>query len=186
MDSFKWISCWIENKTYPLSNHTCAGIYNYPIETIELIKIADHFKVVEAAKPMAANQVAVFMEGIYIFGGKDGKGRARNDLYIVKTENTKKYHFECHVPIGKGPAARYGHAMIYFQPKQSLVIYGGRNDALWEEYHTCCFSDIWMLNVTYLSWCKVQADNFKTPRYCMSYFMDGILFILFLLYIKKK
>ena len=70
------------------------------------------------------------------------------------------------------PLARYGHAMVYYQKRQYLIIYGGRNDELWENYGSCSMSSIFLLNLVYMVWCPVSVANYENPRYSMSYFID--------------
>jgi hypothetical protein len=74
--------------------------------------------------------------------------------------------------IGVPPLARYGHAMVYYYKRQSLIIYGGRNDELWENYGSCSMSSIFLLNLVYMCWCTVKLVNYENPRYSMSYFLD--------------
>jgi hypothetical protein len=74
--------------------------------------------------------------------------------------------------IGVPPLARYGHAMVYYQKRQYLIIYGGRNDELWENYGSCSMSSIFLLNLVYMCWCPVNVVNYENPRYSMSYFLD--------------
>jgi hypothetical protein len=99
-------------------------------------------------------------------------GRPRNDLWYINTDTKKKYVIEKVEAIGVPPLARYGHAMVYYYKRQYLIIYGGRNDELWENYGSCSMSSIFLLNLMYMCWCPVKVVNYENPRYSMSYFLD--------------
>ena len=96
------------------------------------------------------------MEGFYVFGGRNEKGDALSRLKLLRYDQggmTWTY------PATKGlqPPARYGHSMVYYPEGGYLVIYGGRNDKLFQTQGSCCVNDINVLNLADLSWCTVST-----------------------------
>lgn len=137
----KWqfmMSAGIEVK---LSHHTIAGAYNTSLDLIE------PFTQGSCGEKKFWDRSGIMKEGIYIFGGKDVNGNPRNDLYLINTETKKRYNLEKLEVLGKKPYARFGHAMVYYAPKQYMIIYGGRNDSLWGPFGNCTISDVFILNL---------------------------------------
>ena len=143
------------------------GAYNTNLDTTEIFaqRDLDHMR-----REIDRGKMQIMKEGLYIFGGRDKKGEVTNGLYMVNTEVKKRYKFEKVDTIGHPPLPRYGHCMVYYPKKQYLVIYGGRNDTLWENYGSCSMSAVVILNLKYLCWCSVRIYNGNYPRYSMSYF----------------
>lgn len=143
LDQFKWIRCHMDQDDIFLSHHTMCGVFNTQIEFVDIL----NFKDFGDKKKEKNGPMSVYKEGIYIFGGKDQNGKAKDTLYIINTESRKKYSLEKVEPLGKPPKARYGHCMVYLAlaaEKQNLVIYGGRNDTLWETRQECTLDDIYV------------------------------------------
>ena len=72
--------------------------------------------------------------------------------------------------------------MSYFQDKQILVIFGGRNDDLFEESGKTCFNDIWILIVEKMEWTQLDIkENISTPapRYSHSAACIGKSLVIF-------
>jgi hypothetical protein len=167
VEHMKWNGVMSEGRELPLSHHTISGAYTSSMETMEIFTQID----VQATRPIRGS--AIFKEGVFIFGGKDPNGKARGELYVISTEVKKKYAIDRIEPVGKPPHPRYGHSMVYWHSKQYLVIYGGRNDDLWEETGSSSMTDVIVLNLYYLVWCHVKIPNGQNPRYGMSTFLDG-------------
>lgn len=73
-------------------------------------------------------------DGIYFFGGKNQKGELQNKLRYFKPViiDNKVVHGEF-VSLkcgGTPPIARFGHTMCYLPCNNSILIAGGRNDAM--------------------------------------------------------
>ncbi len=100
-------------------------------------------------------------EGIFIFGGKNGRGSVKNTLLLVRTDE-KNQPIEWLVPETQGtaPPARFYHTMLHYAPLNVLIVYGGRNDRTGE-----VFGDIWFLALRNLTWLEVKA---KTSNECLA------------------
>ena len=82
-------------------------------------------------------------EGIYIFGGKNEKGKVKNKMVILRLdENYQPLEWKTPEVKGSAPAARFHHSMSLYLPLTSLLIYGGRNDRTGE-----VFSDFWLFSL---------------------------------------
>ena len=67
---------------------------------------------------------------------------------------------------GAAPVSRFKHSMLYYAPLNVLVVYGGRNDLLYERQGTFCLQDIRVLNLELMSWCPAASfgDGPLEPR----------------------
>jgi hypothetical protein len=81
------------------------------------------------------------IEGIYIFGGKDRYGQPMGGLRILETQNKPWGVIQ---PKTKGlyPRSRFGHCCHFWALQNYLVIYGGRNDEIYELSGTCVINDV--------------------------------------------
>jgi len=61
--------------------------------------------------------------------------------------------------LGTPPCPRYSHHMSFLQNKSQLVIYGGKNDEVLEIGMDSVLSDIHILDLVYLCWCRVGTPS---------------------------
>lgn len=59
--------------------------------------------------------------------------------------------------MGTPPKARYGHCSHYLKDIGALIIYGGKNNELYQLGLTACFEDIFLLNLGTLAWQSVSV-----------------------------
>lgn len=68
---------------------------------------------------------------------------------------------------GLPPPARYSHTMKFAKFMNSVIIYGGRNDET-----SCCYSDIFTLNLGSLTWLKINLLDSKYNEEKFSFASD--------------
>ena len=78
--------------------------------------------------------------GIYIFGGKTEKNLMSNDLWIVKL-GSKPVEWIKAETEGKSPCPRYLHSMNFFEERNFIIIYGGKNES---NNESCVLNDIFL------------------------------------------
>lgn len=105
------------------------------------------------------------MEGLYVFGGKSADGMILNTLKILLTYQ-KPYRWYYPGVKGALPAARFKHTMVHYPALGILIVYGGRNDNLYETQGTFCLKDIRVLSLELMSWCPAvnYGDGPTIPR----------------------
>lgn len=120
------------------------------------------------------------MEGFYVFGGRNQKGEILDRLKLLRYDQGG---MAWTYPTTKGvrPEARYGHSMIYAPEAGCLMIYGGRNDKLFQEKGSFCLGDVKVLNLANLCWCSVSTfgDLNDTFRYAHSADLYGSQMVIF-------
>ena len=123
------------------------------------------------------------VEGIFIFGGKKGADFiATNEIFVIplkksmtralenyflqttKEAFTKKYgmlsHYWFKLPtLGTPPCPRYSHHASFLQNRSQMVIYGGRNNEVLEVGMDAVLSDMHVLDLVYLCWCRVESPE---------------------------
>ena len=110
-------------------------------------------------------------QGIYFFGGKNKKGKPTNNLFILKL-GSKPLKFIIPEVLGYPPEKRYGHTMEHIQEHNMLLIYGGRNDDRYKNFGTAVLSDIHILKLKYMVWCRVKiglTDPGPKYHFCSIY-----------------
>jgi len=60
---------------------------------------------------------------------------------------------------GTPPIARYNHTMLFYEPRSLLIIYGGRNESLYEATKTICLNDIRILNLETMCWSQTTLHG---------------------------
>jgi len=146
-----------------LSKDKYQGIYTKHIETGEETKI--------------------LMEGIYVFGGRDEKG-PKNDLFVLKV-GQKPCIWQKPETKGEPPIARYGHTATYYEKKNLLVIFGGRNDHVSgdSEVNKSYLNDIYILELDKLTWVRWDQSErkglFPEGRYTHSASVLGNSIVIF-------
>ncbi|KRX08367.1 Galactose oxidase/kelch, beta-propeller [Pseudocohnilembus persalinus] len=93
-------------------------------------------------------------EGIYIFGGKNQRGKCYNDLYVAKLDEKQKIFEWKMIDIqDQKPEPRFGHTMNYLSSSNSLIIYGGKdNDGNF-------YKDFWVFRLYYQKWIKLDVQG---------------------------
>lgn len=77
-------------------------------------------------------------EGIYVFGGKDSKGKPTNSLKVISIGHNPLKVMEIQT-VGTPPRERFGHCCHFLKFVDFLVIYGGRNDQMFKVTGKFCF-----------------------------------------------
>jgi len=90
-------------------------------------------------------------EGLYVFGGKDQEGKILSSLKYLAL-NGKDGQWKYPSIKGTPPAARYSHSMVFYQTLQLLLIYGGKNETLYEKNKELSLNDIKILNLETMTW----------------------------------
>lgn len=112
---------------------------------------------------------------------------SRKDKFTKKDGPLSHFYIKPHI-LGQAPHPRFSHHTTYLPNKGYLVIYGGRNDEMYETSSQAVLSDINILNVRFMCWCKVAIPkNLRKynagPRYggAMVYDSKNIFKNLFLI-----
>ena len=118
------------------------------------------------------------MEGIYIFGGRNSQGKPCNHLRVIqlfcKPWKHRVFDYKDEEILGVPPRERWGHAMHFIAKTMKIVIYGGRNDNLYESLGSSSLEDICILDLKYMVWCSVRTKGFSPkPRYNFSSCVTG-------------
>lgn len=104
-------------------------------------------------------------EGVYIFGGLNGSGECYEGLTVLKI-GQKPVSFIQPETAGTGPCGRFGHVSFHYKDINMFVVFGGRNDALFESTNSCCLNDLWLLELENLIWIQAKIHGFPvSPRY---------------------
>eukprot|EP00347_Sterkiella_histriomuscorum_P019572 403341123 len=100
-------------------------------------------------------------EGIYFFGGKLKNGFLSNTLRFLRT-GKKQLEWQTLDTKGKQPCARYSHSMEFSEEQSLIVVFGGRCDLQTRSSSgQQVLNDIWVLLLSTLIWCEVQAIGQK-------------------------
>jgi len=158
LETAKWSICSSEGQiAEPIAFHTMIPIFRN-----ENRNIYDLYKAFDLDYKSKVNNFSkIKEEGIYVFGGKDDQNNIYHKLRVLKLGC---YPMRWSEPETKGepPAARYLHSMNFFQDLNIIIIYGGRNDQLFDPI----FSDICILNVFNLCWSKVTLFGLGNVPKC--------------------
>ncbi|WWD18388.1 hypothetical protein CI109_102838 [Kwoniella shandongensis] len=100
--------------------------------------------------PREGHAAAIVDETIYVFGGRDVKGKDLGDLAAFKLSNQRWYMFQ---NMGPAPSARSGHAMVAASGK-IFIVGGEANQALTEAR-----DDPSMIHILDTSKIKYPPDN---------------------------
>jgi len=96
-----------------------------------------------------------------IFAGEDKDIYLQNDMFFVSLdEGSSSYTWTSSLASSSSkPADRYGHAMVYHAPTQSLFVFGGYGGemSLWNDL--CCY------HLPTHTWTKITARSKPSPRY---------------------
>lgn len=149
-----------------LSNFTMTPVYNSsPKSFYEKSQKRDK------ARNNKAESSEVFNEGLYLFGGLKPNHRPSNELVLVDTFH-KPWRRKNIQPLGQPPKEMYDHCAHYFPEMRGVVIYGGRNHRLFSARGMSALSDIYILDVNFLVWHSVKANNsLGMERYLFSSFI---------------
>ena len=99
---------------------------------------------------------------MYVFGGKDQEGKILNTVKYLAL-NGKEGEWKYPTIKGTPPAPRYGHSMVFYQTLQLLLIYGGKNETLYEKNREINLNDIKILNLETMSW-GVSCSTGVVPK----------------------
>lgn len=139
------------NNLRGLSNHKMVACYTMP-KYQELYGQSKNYP--QNVEKVFSNEIR--QEGIYMFGGKDEFGNVHSQLYHFNT-NMRPWKMTEPEVLGKKPTGRYGHCMVYMKEKNYILIYGGRNNDLYESKGKTVVDDIFLLRLNYMVWCEVDC-----------------------------
>ena len=94
-------------------------------------------------------------KGWYIFGGRTNKNKLSNDLYLA-TIGQKPIEFVLKETNGKKPSPRYDATLNYYEKGNSLILFGGRNDAISDVYTS---NDLYILDLFSFDWISIRLYN---------------------------
>lgn len=140
----KWIKLMINNKTDFLQLHQM---------TLALPSVPDH-KLIKDLIATYPRPKIKSNEGLYIFGGRDKKGRATSKMWRIKILQDP-WTIEEVSELGNTPPPRYGHAMSYLNNLHALVVYGGENEA------GKVFGDLHIFSLHLGQWISIKYPNNK-------------------------
>jgi hypothetical protein len=95
------------------------------------------------------------LEGVYIFGGLDEDYNYKNDVYVIKVGMKPLEKLQLTVS-GTPPFPRTGCSMNFYEPLNSIIIHGGRND---KHKKGTLFNDVWILDVEKFNWIKIYTND---------------------------
>lgn len=145
--TMSWVKLMVNYKTDPLELHCITLAISSSINakaikdmTVPLPKIK--------TKPN---------EGLFIFGGRDDKGRSSNKLWRYRMF-CNPWILEDVEDLGCGPPARYGHSMSYLSNLHSLVVYGGENEV------GRIFGDLYLFSLYLGQWVEIKYTSRYKPN----------------------
>ena len=128
LETMHWCS-FVNRGEIPASRRNCTMTPVYHSAILEHYNF-DIFSVPKHHDHIYSKQTS----GVYLFGGLDANGVARNDIYIVKGQQNRlkpgvvELAWTKIIPTGKEPIPRHGHSANLVNGY--LVIIGGRNDTI--------------------------------------------------------
>ena len=81
-----------------------------------------------------------------------------NTLKVLKFEN-KTYSWVFPDVKGISPICRFKHTATFYEPLGLLILFGGRNDSVYESTGSFCLDDIQILNLEYMQWSSVNMQG---------------------------
>ncbi len=149
LKTFHWKRAPIACELPARANHSLTEVYEAPPKTL----------ITAAPKNRLSLEVSkVLLEGLYMFGGVDATGRCTNSLTIINTSSEPWSLFDVHT-VGQPPSPRADHSAHYLQPQCALVVYGGRNPALFGDSGRSVTGSIHYLDLVHLAWCQVVLQK---------------------------
>ena len=118
-----WNNPELDKPIKNLCNHKMVCCYHFP-SCQELYGTSKNYPGVESNP-----NKNIKYEGIYIFGGRSDPGIVNNDLFVINT-NVKPWRLTEPETLGYKPIGRWGHSMFFVREQNFVIIYGGRNNAL--------------------------------------------------------
>lgn len=142
-----WIKLMVNLRTECLELHAMT-LAMYSISNMKLIQ--------DLTVPVPKHRMRC-NEGIYIFGGRDEKGKPTSKLWRYRIFN-QPWLLEDIDPNGKGPCARFGHGLCYLTSLHALVVFGGQD----ERGHT--FGDLFLFSLHLGNWIEVKFGSRYKPQ----------------------
>lgn len=101
-------------------------------------------------------------ETVYLFGGKNDRSQANNDLYKLMFEmnNVIPLGWQKVATSGKAPEKCYSHSMDYLQSACSLVTVGGRSDS------KGVLNQVFLFAIQHSVWQEVRMVGPSLERCC--------------------
>ena len=159
----KWSQCRVDYKEAP-----DIGENGIAQNTCQLIKSDDN------SKKLNTDPTVGYLEGIYMFGGRNDDAAANNDLLVLKI-NDSPVKFVNLQTNGEKPAPRFGHTMGFLSSCNHLAIFGGIGSNYGET-----FGDLWTISIEKLSWNKVKiSGSLPEPRSNHGMVVDRDALIIF-------
>ncbi len=104
--------------------------------------------------------------GLYVFGGKNKEEGMSNILYMLNL-GRDMLHWKKVETYGKRPCPRYFHTMNFYERGNFIIIHGGRNDVMSDNY---ALDDTYILSMKTFDWAEVKLysnySNFTVYKRC--------------------
>lgn len=161
----KWSILLSSTKTPPLIDHAIAGAFSPISKVVDPLTPCEY---VPRSKPSVN-------EGVYIFGGRDCKGRESNLLWKLKIF-ANPIQTEAVQTKGRAPTPRSGHSLQYLSIARLLVVFGGFSEHEKNSKRGGFLNDLFVLSISKLSWLEVRMGKYSPePRASFCSFTNGIL-----------
>eukprot|EP00347_Sterkiella_histriomuscorum_P018240 403346262 len=178
LGTFKWMPCPVEGEDPGKLIHQTCVVVVHPERAQK--KSFSLFKNPSDMKYRQFSRIA--HEGVYFFGGKRPDGFSSNQLHVLRVGCKPLQWFQPEIK-GSPPSARYGHTMNYFEQMNCIIIFGGRNDTLFERTSNSqgnFLNDMWLLHLENMIWIHVSnIGDVPSPRYSMQSAIYGSRLVIF-------
>ena len=147
--SMRWSKVIVNQRTEALQLHAMAVAMSNTINTKNITDLS---------LPLVKAKVKL-NEGLFVFGGRNDKGRATDRLWRFRMFSNP-WLLEEVEDLGSGPAARFGHSMSYLSNLHCLVVYGGENEV------GRIFGNLYLFSLYMGQWIDIKfTSRYKpTPR----------------------
>ncbi|KAL4486350.1 hypothetical protein ABPG72_007136 [Tetrahymena utriculariae] len=96
-----------------------------------------------------------FLQGIYVFGGRQENGDALNNLRVLQVGRKPLKWIDPEF-TGKQPEGRFSHTLSYYKEFNSLLLVGGRNEVYYSKQGSNVFQEIYMFSLEFSEWIKID------------------------------
>jgi len=167
LNPLKWVNINLESKEFPsLAYHDACLVLPYDQMYNHKLSI---YKLPEQNIGKKTNS-KIKEKGLYLFGGKSSdEGNLKNDVWILKI-GQKPLEWTKIITNGMPPSPRQGHTLNFYEDGNFLIVHGGRNDSLSNEF---ALNDTYLLELSTFNWIKVDLkiesiseDVYKRYGHC--------------------
>ncbi|EAR84527.1 kelch motif protein (macronuclear) [Tetrahymena thermophila SB210] len=121
------------------------------------------FEKAQAKQNKGINQS--YLQGIYVFGGRQENGDALNNLRVLQLGRKPLKWIDLEF-TGQQPEGRFSHTLSYYKEFNSLILVGGRNEVYYSKQGSNIFQDIYMFSLEFSEWIKIDMRGGEYQARC--------------------